>query len=315
MLKLSLIAILSFCGAVLAAQPLRAEFKCEPVDKIKYSSDKMPKGWEKIDKTPADDEIEKVCTTKDWNKPLDDWHYGDYDFLFSNWKDRYPTEAAREKAMKSRPPSYIKEIKRYSCTEGGAPAGFFAFHLDDKTASPSGELTFLCVPKNLRSGGVGARLFNAALSEAGSKAGGDTVNLRIKALVSAIPFYNSFNMSCSSESRDKVTITTFSTGPVKLTKGIARLSRRAFSFNENLQGGKTSCKRINYGCISKDSYKAFLALGAAMHNADYDDPLMEQKCDATIDVATATKKMCDLLKEGNFEANEDIKPAMDAACK
>jgi GNAT superfamily N-acetyltransferase len=316
MSKVTHFAVALYCGAMLTAQPLRAEFQCEPVDKIKYSSDKMPSGWEKVEKTTADDDIEKLCVTKDWSKPLNDWYYGDYDFLFSDWKDRYPTEKAREEPMKSRSPKYIREIKRYSCTENGAAAGFFAFHLDAGTTHPGGELTFLCVPKNLRSAGIGVRLFNAAVSEAGSKGGGDTVNLRIKALVSAIPFYNSFDMNCSDEKRDHVKVTTFDTGPVKLTKGKARLSRRAYSFNENLEsGGKPSCKRIKYECDSKESYKGFFDLGAAMLQAGYNNPLTQTSCDGSIDVATATKLMCDLLKQGNFDLDEEIKPAMDAKCK
>lgn len=312
----SQIALMLFCGAVLVPQPLRAQVQCALVDKIKYSSDKMPTGWEKVDSTTADDDVQKYCMTNDWNKPLDDWYYGDYDFLFSSWKDRYPTEDARGKAMKSRPASYIREIRRYSCTEDGKVAGFFGFHLDAKTASPSGELTFLCVPKNLRSAGNGGRLFNTALSEAGSKAGGDTINLRIKALVSAIPFYNSFNMGCSFETREKVTVTNFSTGPRKLTKGVARISRRV-AFNENLEGGKPSCKRINYGCIAKDNYKAFLLLGDAMLAAGYDNPLMQmqENCDASIDLATVKKNICDFLRQRKFDEDEDIRSFMDASCK
>lgn len=313
--KLRVVALMLFCGAALDCQPVSAQINCQLVDKVKYSSDKMPSGWERVDTTTADDDILKSCTAKDWSKPLDDWYYGDYDFLYSTWKDRYPTEDERAKAMKSRSPSYVREIRRYSCSEGAQNVGYFAFHLDSKTASPSGELTFLCVRSNARSSGVGAQLFNTALSEAGSKGGGDTINLKIKALVSAIPFYNSFNMGCSSESRDKMTVTTFSTGSIKLTKGHARISRRAFSFNENLAGGKPSCKRINYGCVSKDSYRGFRALAAAMVDAGYDDPLMQDSCDTTIEFAAARKNICDFLKQGNFDEDENIRPVMDANCR
>ena len=186
--------------------------------------------------------------------------------------------------------------------------GFFAFRLDPKAASGNGELTFLCVPQGRtagigRSQGFGFELFNEALTTAGHAGGGGSVNLTLTALPTAIPFYSSLDIDCSSETRDKVTVTEYKTGLVQYSKeGGARVKRRAYLFNENWTGGKPTYKRINYGCTSKEDYEKFVKLGAAMIKLGKQNPLTDKEGDDQEvkdekQFADARKEMCKLLEE------------------
>jgi hypothetical protein len=296
---------LIFLGGAIASRPVHAaQPVCQPVDKINFDDLKNHKGWQEIKSTPADKMIEAGCKATDWNNPLDNWYYGDYDFLHSDWKTRYHTEAERSKAMadRSRPASYITEIKRFSCTTtNGSPLGYFAFHLVKTGRNPTGELTFLCVlgeqSKDVaRSRGLGFDLFNEALSTAGQLGGKNSVNLKITALPSAIPFYSSIDLDCSYTKP----VTEFNTGTVDYSKeGGARVPRRAFSFDENWEGGKPSYKRINYGCTSKDDYRKLKKLADELVKLEYQNPLADEKGEGTINFAAAREEMCGVLREHN----------------
>ncbi|MCC8966739.1 hypothetical protein H8A95_31555 [Bradyrhizobium sp. Pear76] len=293
-------AALIFLGGTIASEPVHARLVCQSVDKISFAKNEDPKGYKKITSTSEDDMV-KTCKTTSWSTPLDNWYYGDYDFLYSDWAKRYHTEAGRREPMASRPASYITEIRRYGCTMDGTPLGYFALHLANTGKKPSGELTFLCVlheqSNDIRRGaGLGFELFNEALSTAGLLGRSDSINLKVTALPTAIPFYSSLDVDCSSETRGKVTVTEFETGRTPYTKdGGARVKRRFFSFNENWGDGKPSYKRIKYGCTSKDDYDKLVKLGAAMEAAGHHNPLTDQKGEGEIDFQVARDEMCHAL--------------------
>lgn len=289
-----------FLGGTIASEPVHAQLVCQGVDKINFEKKEDPKGFKKIKSTSVDDMI-KTCKSTGWSTPLDNWYYGDYDFLYSDWKERYHTDAGRSEPMGSRPASYITEIRRYSCTFNGSPLGYFALHLANTGKNPTGELTFLCVLEDQshdvsRSAGLGFDLFNEAFSTAGLLGRSESINLKLTALPSAIPFYSSLDVDCSSETKGKVTVTEFETGRTQYTKkGGASVARRVFSFNKNWEGDKPSYKRIKYGCTSKDDYGKLVKLGAAMEHAGHRNPLTPQKGDGEIDFKVARDEMCHAL--------------------
>jgi len=294
------VAFIVLCAAI-ASGPVHAQLACQPVGKIDFVDLKNHKGWQVINSTPADKMIEAGCKSSSWSNPLDNWYYGDYDFLHSDWKKRYHSEDERTKAMaqRSRQASYVTEIKRFGCTYDGDPLGYFAFHLVKTGRNPTGELTFLCVLKDQsngveRSAGLGFKLFNEALTTAGQLGGNDSINLKITALPTAIPFYSSMDMDCSYTEP----VTEFNTGTIGYTKGGgAHVARRFFSFNEEWQRGKPSYKRIDYGCTSQNDYRKLVALADEMKKLEYENPVLsDEKGDGTIKFADARKDMCEVLR-------------------
>lgn len=256
--------------------------------------------------TSADRDVDASCKSGQWSNPLEYWLYGDYDFLYNNYGKK-----ERKGVMGSRDPDYYKkEIKRYSCTNDKGPVGFFAFRLDPKAASGNGELTFLCVPQGRTAGigrgqGLGFEVFNEALSTAAHAGGGGSVNLTLTALPTAIPFYSSLDINCGSETRDKVTVTEYKTGPVQYSKGGgARVSRRFYLFDTNWKGGQPTYRRINYGCTNKEDYDKFVQLGAEMQHLGERNPFAtEVPKGGVLDnnhekkFADAREEMCHLVEE------------------
>jgi hypothetical protein len=120
--------------------------------------------------TRSDQDIGSQCTTG-FQDAVDNWLYGDYHFLYSNWDEIYTKKGDRESAAKLAKAAYVTStIKRYRCMDGNIDVGYFAFAADGKGHT---ALTFLCRRKSVTYSG--ANLLQEAYkmaSKSAAKGGG-----------------------------------------------------------------------------------------------------------------------------------------------
>lgn len=243
-------------------------------------------GWQSVS-TTEDKNIANLCTTRNWNNPVDVWRYGDYDFLFENRKERYPTKKDLDKPLGSFDQQYPKQIQRYVCKTGASVAGYFAYHIK-------------------REGNRDAEQRAVDTMKGADKRDNPPDNalksLTIDALNSAIPFYSSFIGDCSTLTEGKVTKTVFSFNKEELSK--AHLERKTRYFTENFNnGGRPTCRLIDYGCLRRDKYDELHELEQKLEEAGYENVLRPDCADEpdsmeVIEVDQVIKEMCDVAREG-----------------
>jgi hypothetical protein len=203
--------------------------------------------------TDIDNDIKSDCSYT-WSGPLNNWLYGDEDYLYPKNPGKYgKSELLRVAGNRQQIIS-----NNYSCTDGGTQVGYYAYSIE--SGSTQMKLEFLCTLKAEQGKGYGLQMMNEAAANANTtftkKAG---FRISLIAHPKAIGFYNGLDMDCSTEHEDDVSRNVYST---QLSQNpFVGLARKARCFEASLIGAGGT-EKISYSddCLSDDEYQEFLGL-------------------------------------------------------